>query len=282
MELFEKYGVFSHREMHSRYEIGLEQYALSVGVEARSTLEIGDDGRSCRRRSATRPSWRSTSARSRRPASRPTPPPLDEVSAPIGDLRAALADAARGARRTTHGDDALAEAEHARDALLPAMAAVRVGGRRARGHRGRRPVAAADLPGDALHPVAGTRMDASSVRDVLPLPAGPEDARRPRDEHIPIVADELILELLDGPPAKPPPSESTNDRARRELIAHPGQWMVLKTRLRLTEASARQLSRSFLRSKPARLDDRATGRFDARAFARDSVWLVAAVYEPGD
>ena len=41
MELFEKYKVFNHREMHSRYEIGLEQYALSVGVEARLTLEIG-------------------------------------------------------------------------------------------------------------------------------------------------------------------------------------------------------------------------------------------------
>ena len=41
MELFSQYGVFSHREMHSRYEIALEQYALSIGVEARSTLEIG-------------------------------------------------------------------------------------------------------------------------------------------------------------------------------------------------------------------------------------------------
>ena len=41
MELFEKYKVFSHREMHSRYEIGLEQYALSIGVEARLTLEMG-------------------------------------------------------------------------------------------------------------------------------------------------------------------------------------------------------------------------------------------------
>ena len=41
MELFEKYNVFSHREMHSRYEIGLEQYAQSISVEARSTLEIG-------------------------------------------------------------------------------------------------------------------------------------------------------------------------------------------------------------------------------------------------
>ena len=41
MELFEHYGVFSHREMHSRYEIGLEQYTRSIGVEARMTLEIG-------------------------------------------------------------------------------------------------------------------------------------------------------------------------------------------------------------------------------------------------
>jgi glutamine synthetase len=41
MELFSHYGVFNHREMHSRYEIALEQYILSVGVEARLTLEMG-------------------------------------------------------------------------------------------------------------------------------------------------------------------------------------------------------------------------------------------------
>src|SRR5205823_13472045 len=38
LELFSKYDVFSHREMHSRYEVALEQYALSIGVEARLTL----------------------------------------------------------------------------------------------------------------------------------------------------------------------------------------------------------------------------------------------------
>ena len=32
--------MFNDREMHSRYEIALEQYALSIGVEARSTLEM--------------------------------------------------------------------------------------------------------------------------------------------------------------------------------------------------------------------------------------------------
>jgi len=40
IELFSTYGVFTEREMHSRYEIAMEQYALSIGVEARSTLEM--------------------------------------------------------------------------------------------------------------------------------------------------------------------------------------------------------------------------------------------------
>ena len=42
MELFSHYGVFTHREMHSRYEIALEQYILSIGVEARLTLEMAN------------------------------------------------------------------------------------------------------------------------------------------------------------------------------------------------------------------------------------------------
>jgi len=40
LELFSHYGVFNHREMHSRYEIALEQYAPSIDVEARLTSEI--------------------------------------------------------------------------------------------------------------------------------------------------------------------------------------------------------------------------------------------------
>src|SRR5450432_2990460 len=42
MELFSHYGVFSHREMHSRYEIALEQYILSIGVASRLTLEMAN------------------------------------------------------------------------------------------------------------------------------------------------------------------------------------------------------------------------------------------------
>src|SRR6195952_1499713 len=41
IELFSKYSVFNEREMHSRYEIGLEQYVLSISVEGNLTLEIG-------------------------------------------------------------------------------------------------------------------------------------------------------------------------------------------------------------------------------------------------
>jgi glutamine synthetase len=39
-ELFEKYGVLSHRELESRYEIYLEQYCKSVRVEANLTMEM--------------------------------------------------------------------------------------------------------------------------------------------------------------------------------------------------------------------------------------------------
>jgi glutamine synthetase len=40
MALFSTYGVFNHREMHSRYEIALEQYILAIDVEAELTLEM--------------------------------------------------------------------------------------------------------------------------------------------------------------------------------------------------------------------------------------------------
>ena len=41
IELMEKYGVFTPREMHSRYEVALEQYVNSIAVEAKITLEMG-------------------------------------------------------------------------------------------------------------------------------------------------------------------------------------------------------------------------------------------------
>ncbi len=41
IEVFERYGVFNERELHSRYEVRLEQYALTIGVEAKLALELG-------------------------------------------------------------------------------------------------------------------------------------------------------------------------------------------------------------------------------------------------
>ena len=41
IEVFEKYGVFNARELHSREEVRYETYVLTVNVEAKLTLEIG-------------------------------------------------------------------------------------------------------------------------------------------------------------------------------------------------------------------------------------------------
>jgi glutamine synthetase len=123
MELFEKYKVFNHREMHSRYEIGLEQYVLTVGVEAKLTLEIGSTKvlpAAVRYQTELALNLQALLAAGVE-ADRTS---LDSVSVPLADLRAALntMGAAIGAE---HGSTPLAEAQYAKDVLLPAMADVR-------------------------------------------------------------------------------------------------------------------------------------------------------------
>ncbi|MCU1476251.1 MAG: glutamine synthetase [Subtercola sp.] len=123
MALFEKYKVFNHREMHSRYEIGLEQYALTIGVEARLTLEVG--ATSILPASVRYQTELATNVAALKAAGvEGDPDALAEVSGPIAELRAGLATLKAALdEETDHG--ALAEAEHARDALLPAMLTVR-------------------------------------------------------------------------------------------------------------------------------------------------------------
>ncbi len=58
--------------------------------------------------------------------------------------------------------------------------------------------------------------------------------------------------------------------------------MVLKTRAKLSEATARRTVRSYQRAKPSRLVQQATGRFQARPFVRNDTWLVAVSYQPSD
>jgi glutamine synthetase len=123
MELFSHYGVFNEREMHSRYDIALEQYALSIGVEARLTLEMANTvilPAALRYQTELATNVASLGAVGVE-ADRST---LDEVTASIQALRAGISEL----RTQLAHDDASsveAEAEHAGKGLLPAMAATR-------------------------------------------------------------------------------------------------------------------------------------------------------------
>src|SRR5450432_4746450 len=123
MELFAHYGVFTHREMHSRYDVALEQYALSIGVEARLTLKMAT---TVILPAATRYQTElATNLGALKAAGvEVETTPLDEVSAPLKALRVALG-ILRDELAPDSGSTPLAEAQHARDGLLPAMAAVR-------------------------------------------------------------------------------------------------------------------------------------------------------------
>ena len=125
MALFEKYGVFTHREMHSRYEIGLEQYTRSIGVEARTTLEIGATlvlPAAVRYQTEVALNLGAIKAA----GVEVDTTPLEDVSGPVTELRSALAALKDGLAGWT--GDAFAEAKYAQDVLLPAMAAVRAAG----------------------------------------------------------------------------------------------------------------------------------------------------------
>jgi glutamine synthetase len=123
MELFSRYGVFSHREMHSRYEIALEQYVKSIAVEARLTLEMATTVvMPAALRYQTELATNLASLKS--VGAEADSSTLDEVSVSIKGLRAGIS-----ALRTELGRHApsttMEEAEHARDGLLPAMESVR-------------------------------------------------------------------------------------------------------------------------------------------------------------
>ena len=123
IELFEKYSVFSAREMHSRYDIGLEQYAMSVNVEARLTFEMGKTmvlPAALRYQTEVALNVGALIA-AQVPAD---PSTLEPVSGRLAALRialAALGEAVAGGAGLDVHDAAL----YARDSLIPAIAAVR-------------------------------------------------------------------------------------------------------------------------------------------------------------
>jgi glutamine synthetase len=123
IELFAKYGVFNDRELHSRYEVRLEQYVLTIGVEAKLALELGT---TVILPAAVRyqTELAQNVAALKKAGVEPSTAVLESVSGPIADLTDALATL-KAALSNHSGESALDEATHAQEALLPAMAAVR-------------------------------------------------------------------------------------------------------------------------------------------------------------
>ncbi|MFB9378225.1 glutamine synthetase III [Kineococcus gynurae] len=123
VELFSRYGIFSERELHSRYDIAVEQYELSVAVEARLTIEIA--------KTSILPAairYQTLLAQNvvalREAGMEADTALLQTVSAPIAALRAGIT-----ALKKAVFEDAPHEPEaaafYARDVLLPAMDVVR-------------------------------------------------------------------------------------------------------------------------------------------------------------
>jgi glutamine synthetase len=123
LELFSTYSVFSEREMLSRYEVGLEQYILSVGVEANLTLEMGT---TIILPSAVRyqTELASNVATLKAAGVDADLSLLESVSGPIVELKTGLA-VLGDALAKEHDHDPMVAATYVRDTVLPAMAAVR-------------------------------------------------------------------------------------------------------------------------------------------------------------
>ncbi|OFJ52647.1 glutamine synthetase III family protein [Mycolicibacterium grossiae] len=123
VEVFERYGVFNERELHSRYEVRLEQYALTIGVEAKLALEIGTTViLPAAMRYQTELAQNVATLKAAGIDADLTL--LQAVSAPLADLSAALNTLAAGLSDHS-AESALDEATHAQGVLLPAMDAVR-------------------------------------------------------------------------------------------------------------------------------------------------------------
>jgi glutamine synthetase len=123
IKLFEHYSIFSERELNSRLEIALEQYVMSIGVEARLTLEMGSTmvlPAAVRYQTELAQNVAALIAAGV-DADKST---LEPISGTLTGLRAALA-ALSATLKAEHGHDLAAEALFARDSLLPAIAEVR-------------------------------------------------------------------------------------------------------------------------------------------------------------
>ncbi len=133
----------SERELHSRYEVALEQYVIKLNIEAETAADIAATmllPAAARHLAILKAAGLTALAKE-------TQTLIDAFAKAIKALQTANLD-------ENHPTDLEAEALYMRDSVLPAMAAGARGGRHAGADGGRRPVAAAALLGDALHQVA--------------------------------------------------------------------------------------------------------------------------------
>jgi glutamine synthetase len=117
-EVFSNYGVLSPRELESRYEVFLEQYVTKLNIEAETAASIA---RTMIVPAAARYITLLAGAQ------------LPELAKEVGDALDRTVDSLRGleaanlAENQPEDDDILKHAEYMRDAVIPAMAAVREG-----------------------------------------------------------------------------------------------------------------------------------------------------------
>jgi glutamine synthetase len=129
LKLFMKYGVFNERELHSRYEIFLESYKKTINIESQLTSQIATR---MILPAALRYQAQVAQAVSNLKATGAVVPKaqvalltelveaIDELQGATDRLSAVTEDHAEG--------DSLAHAKHSRDAIIPAMTAVRAAG----------------------------------------------------------------------------------------------------------------------------------------------------------
>ncbi|MEA2213147.1 MAG: glutamine synthetase [Solirubrobacteraceae bacterium] len=117
-EVFSNYGVLSPRELESRYEVFLEQYVTKLNIEAETAASIA---RTMIVPAAARYIALLAGAQ------------LPELAKEVGDALDRTVDSLRGleaanlAENQPEDEDILRHAEYMRDAVIPAMAAVREG-----------------------------------------------------------------------------------------------------------------------------------------------------------
>jgi glutamine synthetase len=126
VQLFSKYGIFTERELHSRYEILLENYIKTINIEAQLTIQMAS--RQILPAAIRYQGQVALAIANLKSAGAKVPSSevalLDDLTSTIDELYTRIA-ALTKATETHVSGDTLAHARHSRDSLLASMSAVR-------------------------------------------------------------------------------------------------------------------------------------------------------------